>query len=45
MDITATSHLQSKRNLEEGFWDAASEIYTDIAKKTGSVVGRPLTGK
>lgn len=33
MDITAKSHLQSKSSLEEGFWDAAPEIYTDVAKK------------
>lgn len=33
VDITAKSHLQSKSSLEEEFWDAASEIYTDIAKK------------
>lgn len=46
VDITTKSHLQSKSILEEGFWDAASEIYTDIAKKsTGNVFGRPLTGK
>lgn len=45
VDITAISHLQSKNNLEEGFWDAASEIYTDIAKKTGRVIGRPSTVK
>lgn len=32
VDITAKSHLPSKSSLEEGFWDAPSEIYTDIAK-------------
>lgn len=32
VDITAKSHLQSKSSLEEEFWDATSEIYTDIAK-------------
>lgn len=32
VDITAKSHLQSKSSLEEEFWDAASEIYTDIAE-------------
>lgn len=45
VDIMGATHLRSKRDLEHEFWDALPEIVTDIAKKTGNLVGKPLTGK
>jgi hypothetical protein len=45
MDITAVTHLRSKTNLEQEFWDAVSEIDIGVVKKTGNLVGKPLTGK
>lgn len=45
VDIMGATHLRSKKDLEHEFWGALPEIVTDIAKKTGNLVGKPLTGK